>query len=392
MATAPNVIMVGRVDFKTVAEIKDHQFAQDWDQLADKATEANCFLERWFFMAGLAHLDPPQDLKIAAVYNNTQTLIGIFPLHIDTHYGRQPLKHVRNWLHANSFLGTPLVLKGHEESFWVGLLTALEKASWAEGLLLFSDMASDGPVYTALHNVMQRRALPCIPVLQWQRAMLERGLSADDYYTQTVRPKKRKEIRRLQSRLAELGKVQTETLTSSDNADAWMADFLKLERSGWKGEAGSALGSSPDTSAFFKAAVAQGLTAGRVEMLRLSVDDTPLAMLINFMAPAGSFQFKIAYDEGYARFSPGVLIELENYAVLYREEFQWMDSCAQENHPMIDSLWSGRRPMAWVAMPMNTVRSKITFKIARMIETGWARIKRLRQNNRKHANDNRTKS
>jgi CelD/BcsL family acetyltransferase involved in cellulose biosynthesis len=387
MATAPNLITTGRVDFKTIADLRDPQFAEDWDQLADQAAEANCFLERWFFMAGLAHLDPPQDLKIAAVYNDAQILIGILPLHIDTHYGRQPLKHVRNWLHPNSFLGTPLVLKGHEEAYWLGLLSALENASWAEGLLLFSDMASDGRVYKALHTVMQRRALPCIPVLQWQRAMLERGLSSENYYTQTVRPKKRKEIRRLQSRLAELGTVKTETLTSCEDASAWANDFLKLERSGWKGEAGSALGSSRDTGAFFTAVVTEGLAAGRVEILRLSVDDTPIAMLINFMTPAGSFQFKIAYDEAYARFSPGVLIELENYAVLDREGFQWMDSCAQENHPMIDSLWSGRRPMAWVAMPMNTVRSKITFKIARMIETGWARIKRLRT----ASNDNRTK-
>jgi hypothetical protein len=387
MATAPHLITAGRVDFKTITDIDDPEFAQEWDQLANQAVEANCFLERWFFMAGLAHLDHPKDLKIAAVYNDAQTLIGIFPLHIDTHYGRQPLKHMRNWLHANSFLGTPLVLKGCEEEFWLGLLTALENASWAEGLLLFSDMASDGPIYKALQNVMQRRALPCIPVLQWKRAMLERGLSSEDYYTHTVRPKKRKEIRRLQSRLAELGPVKTETLTSSGDANIWIADFLRLERSGWKGEAGSALGSSDDTGAFFTAVMTQGLVARRVEMLRLSVKDTPIAMLINLMAPAGSFQFKIAYDEDYARFSPGVLIELENYAVLDRAGFQWMDSCAQENHPMIDSLWSGRRPMVWVAMPMNTMRSKVTFKIARMIETGWARIKRLR----KASNDNRTK-
>ena len=47
-----------------------------------------------------------------------------------------------------------------------------------------------------------------------------------------------------------------------------------------------------------------------------------------------------ASTSDYARFSPGVLIQLENLKILDRGDVAWMDSCAVQDHPMIDSLWT----------------------------------------------------
>src|SRR6185503_3504833 len=69
-----------------------------------------------------------------------------------------------------------------------------------------------------------------------------------------------------------------------------------------------------------------------------------IAMKCNFLAGAGSFAFKIAFDETCARYSPGVLLELENIRRLHsRRELRWMDSCADSGHPMIEGLWRDRR-------------------------------------------------
>ena len=59
----------------------------------------------------------------------------------------------------------------------------------------------------------------------------------------------------------------------------------------------------------------------------------------------GSFAFKIAYDENYSKFSPGVLLELKNIHHLFKQSppLAWMDSCADPDHPMIDHLWKERR-------------------------------------------------
>jgi hypothetical protein len=92
--------------------------------------------------------------------------------------------------------------------------------------------------------------------------------------------------------------------------------------------------------------------AGRLQLLALELDNRPIAMLVNFLAPPGSFSFKTAFDESFARFSPGVLLQIENLRILERPEIAWMDSCAAEQHPMIESLWAQRRTLARVTVPL----------------------------------------
>ena len=48
---------------------------------------------------------------------------------------------------------------------------------------------------------------------------------------------------------------------------------------------------------------------------RLDLDGKPLAMLVNFLTAPGSFSFKTAFDEAFSRYSPGVLIQLDNLAI-----------------------------------------------------------------------------
>jgi hypothetical protein len=84
---------------------------------------------------------------------------------------------------------------------------------------------------------------------------------------------------------------------------------------------------------------------GRLERLTLTLDARPLAMLATFQAPPGAFSYKTAFDERFARFSPGVLLQRENLAVLERQDIAWSDSCASADHPMIDHLWRERRPI-----------------------------------------------
>ena len=57
----------------------------------------------------------------------------------------------------------------------------------------------------------------------------------------------------------------------------------------------------------------------------------------------------IAFDESYGRYSPGVLLELDNVQRLHdRPQIRWMDSCAAPNRFMINHLWPDRREMQTV--------------------------------------------
>lgn len=157
--------------------------------------------------------------------------------------------------------------------------------------------------------------------------------------------KKRKELRRQHNRLAEEGALVFERVEDDAGLAEWTAEFLALEAAGWKGEAGSALSSAPDTRSLFEQSLAGAAAAGRLERLALRLDGRAIAMLVNFVTAPGAYSFKTAFDEDYARFSPGMLLQLENLALLERPEIQWADSCAVEGHPMIERLWRDKRRM-----------------------------------------------
>ena len=91
-------------------------------------------------------------------------------------------------------------------------------------------------------------------------------------------------------------------------------------------------------------------------MLELRAGGRLVAMKCNLLAPPGAFAFKIAFDEEFSRFSPGVQLELENIEFFHRGELEWMDSCADPNNAMINRLWGERRQLQSVLYaPRGTV-------------------------------------
>jgi CelD/BcsL family acetyltransferase involved in cellulose biosynthesis len=338
----------------------------EWNQLATVAAEPNAFSEHWFVAASLRTMAAGRDIRLIEVRRGPR-LIGLLLIELARGYAHLPVRIVRNWCHDQAFLGTPLVAAGEERAFWAAAIAALNEADWAPGLFHLRGLAEDGPVHRGLAGaaIVHREV----------RAFLESDLDPAAYYAQAVRQKKRKEIRRLGNRLAELGPVAARTLDDRGELAAWCEAFLALEKAGWKGREGSALACAPATELFFRETLAAAWDAGRLQFLRLDLAGRPIAMLVNFLTPPGSFSFKTVFDEGFARFSPGVLIQLENLAILDRPGIAWMDSCAAEDHPMIDSLWSERRAIVRATLRLRGVRRSAVWALCRALELGSARVR-----------------
>lgn len=345
-----------------------------WVDCVAQAAEPNPFAEPWFVMASAPALADPADIHVVAAFQGGR-LIGMMLLVVEPRYYRLPIAALSNWVHANAFLGMPLLSAGTEAAAMRAMLDALDHASGLPRLLHFTGIVDGGAAHRALLDTADR---PVATVLRHERALLRSTLAPADYYEATVRKKKRKELKRLANRLAEIGPVVTRRLSPADDLDEWTAAFLALEASGWKGREGSALDNEAAKRAFFTQALVGARAAGRLEILRMSVGDRTIAMLVNFLCPPGSASFKIAYDEAFARFSPGVLIQIENYDILARTDIDWMDSCAAANHPMIDSLWGERRGIVRLTLPLAGPRGRIAYAASRAVERIWAAIKSRR--------------
>ncbi len=358
----------------------DATLRADWAALAEVAAEPCAFAEMWFVLPALKAFGH-DGIKLLEVRAITGELIGMIALETHDRYGRIRVRHIRNWVHYQCFMGTPLVRAGAEQMFWRGVLDWLDRSDWAEGFLTLREMDAGGDVAIALCQVRT-----CTPVHRYRRASISGSQSPDAYLDAHIRPKKRKELRRLAARLRDIGTVCFETLGRSgtviagDDLHLWCDDFLLLEQSGWKGRNGAALANDAKSKAFLIDVVTGASANDRLDFQRLCVDGKPVAMLINFRTPPGSWSFKIAYDENAARFSPGVMIELENLRrVLDDPDIAWMDSCAVADHPMIDRLWAERREISQLTIPLSGPRRRIIHAICRTAECAFAAIKRYRK-------------
>jgi CelD/BcsL family acetyltransferase involved in cellulose biosynthesis len=347
------------------ADVVD-SLAAEWTALAECAAEPNAFAEHWFVAASLRTIGRGRDIRLIEVRRGAR-LIGLLPVEIAAGYARLPIRFVRNWCHDQAFLGTPLVAAGEERAFWAAAVAALDAADWAPGLLHLRRLAEGGPVHRGLAGaaVVHRRL----------RAFLDSDLGSTAYYEQAVRSKKRKELRRQRNRLAELGRLETRLLVDRGELDAWCDAFLALEQAGWKGRVGTALAAEAAAEHFFREALAAAWDSGRLQFRRLDLDGRAIAMLVNFLTPPGGFSFKTAFDESFAQYSPGVLIQLDNLDLLDDPKIAWMDSCAAQDHPMIDSLWTGRRSIVRATVRLKGVRRTAIWALCRTLELGSAALR-----------------
>lgn len=353
------------------------EMAAAWDALAAEASEPNPFAERWCLQSALHLFDPDRRARLVIVQSGRDgPVIGTMPLAAATRYGRLPLRHVAGWAHPNHFHGAPLVRAGFESLFWSILLGWCDASPWARTLVHLPRLTEDGPLHRALVDVARARGGEVVIVHREERALLESDLSPEAYWDAAVRAKKRKELRRQASRLADQGQVAFRRWQSGEALDPWLDAFLAIEAGGWKGRAGSAIASHGDTEAWFRAVLGGAADAGKLDLRALDLDGRPLAMLVNFLCPPGGFSFKTAFDEDYARFSPGVLLQQANLDLLDDARIAWVDSCAAPDHPMIDSVWRERRGLVWVDVPLAGGSDRRRFAALRTIETLWRRWKR----------------
>ena len=346
---APDVAVtpgIRTLDWRAIESGEQHEAL---DALAAAASEPNPFYERWYLLPSLhalEHLGPVEALGFDA----GGELRGLLPITRASRYYRWPVPHIRGWVHANCFIGSPLVAAGHEHAFWRALLGWADRNAGRALFLHLGHIPLAGPLYDALHAVLAEQDRAHALVHREERALLSSDLSPAAYLEGSLSGRKRKELRRQHARLSELGTLAVERQSDATGLDAWIEAFLALEAAGWKGDASSALASAPETTRLFRNSLRQAAEAGRLLRLALTLDGAPLAMLASFLAPPGAFSFKTAFDERYARFSPGVLLQLENLSLLEHPGIRWTDSCAAADHPMIDHIWRERRAIGRISI------------------------------------------
>ncbi len=364
----PTALPYGELRFLTLEELDQPAFLAAWDRLVRTAAEPNPFFEPWYLVPSLRQWGTESQVLVKAWFLQGR-LAGLLPVVRSAKYYGHAVTHAKGWLHPNAFCGAPLIAAGHEEAFWTDLLAHFDRRALRALFWHLPLMPADSPANTALERVLAARPRAHYIAAEENRAFLTGEMSAAAYLEAAMSAKKRKELRRQHNRLAEEGTLTFERIEGDARLGEWTAEFLALEAAGWKGEAGSALASAASTHALFGESLAGAAASGRLERLALRLDGRAIAMLVNFITPPGAYSFKTAYDEAYARFSPGMLLQLENLALLERADVAWADSCAVEGHPMIERLWRGGRRMISRNIAIGGPLRRAAFRLLMAYET-----------------------
>jgi CelD/BcsL family acetyltransferase involved in cellulose biosynthesis len=327
------------------------RIVEDWRALAKAAGEPNPFMEP---MAALPALDYPGAEHVFAVVawgadaNGRRRLDGMLLL---KRWRRSRLlpRAVQSWNYRLRAYGEPLIRAGRERAFWAAMLPHLD-ALGGFSVLRLAQLREDSPSTVALREVAADLGRPLFTTRRIERAAL-RGPRSAGAYLAALPTKMLREQRRRRRRLEELGTVRFERLAAEADPASWIDELVSLEATGWKGREGVAAASEPHVEAFVRHVLREAHADGRLDMRRLRLDGRTISMLAHIESGRSAVSFKIAYDEAFARFSPGVLLQME--ALERGLALDWVDSCATPGHPMFDSLWTGRRRIVTLMVPMD---------------------------------------
>ena len=319
------------------------------DFLTNRALEPNVFFAGRFLAPAMPRLEDRQIrlLLIRDEIEKRSRLRLLYPFSIEKPGFSVGPTIMRVWANPFGPLGTPLVDgEGAAETFDNLLEGLSDPGLGLPHVLVLPDVRLKGAAISLLRAVAIGRNLPLVETAQSERPMLESTQDADDYLANALSKNHRREMRRQWRKLEELGKLEYVVARQPDEIRYHLEEFLTLEDSGWKGRARSAMIADRYRAAFAREAINGLALNDAVRIHSLLLDGEAIASMIVFVTSGEAYTWKTAYNEEYARFSPGKLL-MDRLTEWHLDDFniQRTDSCAVPDHPIMSRFWTERCEM-----------------------------------------------
>jgi CelD/BcsL family acetyltransferase involved in cellulose biosynthesis len=324
--------MTYRTEWNSLAALEE--IAPEWKDLAARAIEPNVFYEPAFALPAAGIFG--HDAGAVLVRASSGRLAGFFPMRA------KRFGVAKGYVHPYAPLGLPLVERNDPDGVVDAWLTHLAK----ENRAVLLPMLPAGPFADALARVCAGRTLRVAQFGAHDRTLLAPGSGRSSYLDRSLGSKGGKGLLRRRKRLAEQGELVHRAMRGAEVKELIDA-FLALEARGWKGRAGTAAGGDAALADFMKKAVTALAAEGKAQGDMLALNGAPIAAIIVLRSGATAWTWKIAYDERYAQYSPGVQAALDATRRLIEDAtIERADSCTAPGTNMIDRLWHERLAMS----------------------------------------------
>lgn len=339
-----------------IADIGDAE-VERWRRLAAAAIEPNPFFEPEYLLAQARALNTVGDVALAVVTDG-DAWAACLPVRRLGSWHRIPIASQSTWRGNQalpSLVGTPLVSAPEAAGALVQGLVAAGGASF----VALEWLVADGAVYGSIADAIARSGVRCIEFERFERAFLTRR-PEDDYFERSMKGKHRGVMRRRWKKLDQQlgGEPRVVDVTGEPAA---VEELIEIEGASRLAAGGMVLASDPAYEVFFREMCGAFAAAGRLELHALRFGDQTLAIRCNLLADPGIFYFKVAYDEAFAQFSPGIRLEVESFHRFHaRPQSEWIDSCSDPNNETMNRLLPERRTFVTLVLVKPGLRAPAT--------------------------------
>ncbi len=335
-------------EWTSVEKLGNHK--ERWARLAANAIEPNPFYEQEWLSASVRELRQ-EDISCVAIYDcgaRDSNLIGLFPL--------QPARLLHGAIipslefYRNDFVCStaPLIDKSDPVGVWHSFFDAFNRDRPMPRIVISQLMPANSVLKSTLDQALEERALACAVVGHFERAAVAPEGQNYDTYVGKYSARRTKDLRRRNRKLGELGNIRISTVHGGSEAQTAIADFLRIEQSGWKGKKGTAMASSASDKAFALSVFA----AENVDFDVVSLDGNAIAVAVNLVRNGAIFTVKTAFDEAYSACSPGVMLDLQLVRNCTSGRYERADSCAIANHP-VEGYWLEKQQIESLVIAVN---------------------------------------
>jgi CelD/BcsL family acetyltransferase involved in cellulose biosynthesis len=127
-------------------------------------------------------------------------------------------------------------------------------------------------------------------------------------YQRSLSRNRRRSLRRGRRALEAQGEVSFHVHERLDGLHVALHDVFEVEASGWKGRAGTAMASRPETARFYAQIARWAASRGWLRLSFLSLDGRPIACDFSLEFDGRLYSLKSGYDEDYRAAGPGALL------------------------------------------------------------------------------------
>lgn len=329
-----------------------------WRELSARAIEPNPFFDPDYVLPLARGLGLSAELGLLVVPDG-EGWMACMPVQRSRGWHRIPATGLTSWRGHPLYglLGTPLVAAETAEASLAALVEAAARLTPA-AFAAFEWVGCDGPLWDLITPALERHSPDPVPFERFERAVLKRR-GRPTYLEETLSSKRRRELRRQMRQLGEELGGEPIVIDRAGDESAY-DEFVALEAASRLGPSGTVIAADPDHHSFFGEMCRAFASRDALQMLTLVVEGQTVAMKCNLLAGEMIFCFKIAFDERWARFSPGILLEVEMVRIFHESPgVEMIDSCADAGNPMINRLWPDRRPLATVLLPAAGLKGRL---------------------------------